>query len=130
MKRCSLESLSPNRRQNQCISYHCHGRQGSDDDGTCKINFTYVNIELCVIKVQDASDENVSWRWTTRVVGHCLSLSTRRSSDLICWAAAMNLSWFSNFEQCSSDKKGYWSTAFIWSDCTLRLLRAHTLKAH
>ncbi|KAK2561661.1 hypothetical protein P5673_015013, partial [Acropora cervicornis] len=32
VKPSSLKRLFPKRCQNQCISHHCHGRQGNDDD--------------------------------------------------------------------------------------------------
>ncbi|KAK2561916.1 hypothetical protein P5673_015325 [Acropora cervicornis] len=36
VKPSSLKRLFPKRCQNQCISHHCHGRQGNDDDADCE----------------------------------------------------------------------------------------------
>ena len=68
MERCSLER--PNRRQNQCISHHCHRGQNGDDDGACQGNNIGVRSEFRVTLINEIRDRVITRRRASRLVEH------------------------------------------------------------
>jgi len=87
VKWCSLKSLFPNCRQNQCISHHNHGRQNNNDDVTCKDGMlARIAFPLFIVQATRDIDGKVIWL-ASRVVYHAFASLTERfweitSSDL------------------------------------------------